>query len=41
MKKKKKKSYKKFSDIETEKEKFHQHKRLISIKCLGINKIVV
>ena len=31
----------KFGDIEIEKQKFHQHKLLISIKTRGINKIVV
>ena len=30
-----------FSDIEIEKQKFHQHKRPISIKIIDINKIVV
>ena len=31
----------KFGDIEIEKQTFHQHKRLISIKNIEINKIVV
>ena len=31
----------KFEDIEIEKQKFHQHKRPISIKNIDINKIVV
>ena len=31
----------KFGDIEIEKQKFHQHKRPISIKNIDINKIVV
>ena len=31
----------KFGDIEIEKQTFHQHKRLISIKNIDINKIVV
>ena len=31
----------KFGDIEIQKQKFHQHKRLISIKNIDINKIVV
>ena len=31
----------KFGDIEIEKQKFHQHKRPISIKNLDINKIRV
>ena len=31
----------KFGDFEIEKQKFHQHKRPISIKNLDINKIVV
>ena len=31
----------KFGDIEIGKQKFHQHKRLISIKNIDINKIVV
>ena len=31
----------KFGDIEIEKQKFHQHKRTISIKNIDINKIVV
>ena len=31
----------KFSDIEIEKQDFHQHKRPISIKNIDINKIVV
>ena len=31
----------KFGDIEIEKQKFHQHKLFISIKTIGINKIVV
>ena len=31
----------KFGDIEIEKQKFHQHKRPISIKKIDINKIVV
>ena len=30
-----------FGDIETEKQKFHQHKRPISIKNIEINKITV
>ena len=30
-----------FGDIEIEKQKFHQHKRPISIKNININKIVV
>ena len=37
----KKKAFIKFDDIEMKKEKFHQHKRLISIKSIDINKIVV
>ena len=31
----------KFGDIEIEKQKFHHHKRSISIKNVDINKIVV
>ena len=31
----------KFGDIEIKKQKFQQHKRLISIKNIDINKIVV
>ena len=31
----------KFDDIEIEKQKFHQHKRPVSIKNIAINKIVV
>ena len=31
----------KFDDIEIQKQKFHKHKRPISIKDIGINKIVV
>ena len=31
----------KFSDIEIKKQKFHQHKRPISITYIDINKIVV
>ena len=31
----------KFSDIEIEKQDFHQHKRPISIKNIDINKIVI
>ena len=31
----------KFSDIEIQKQKFHQHKLPISIKDVDINKIVV
>ena len=31
----------KFGDIEIQKKKYHQHKELISIKNLDINKIVV
>ena len=31
----------KFGDIEIEKQKFHQHKRHISIKNIDINEIVV
>ena len=31
----------KFDDIEIQKQKFHEHKRPISIKNIGINKIVV
>ena len=31
----------KFGDIEIEKQKFHQHKRPISIKNIDINKIVL
>ena len=31
----------KFGDIEIKKQKFHQHKRPISIKDIDINKIVV
>ena len=30
-----------FGDIEIEKQKFHQHKRPISIKIVGIHKVVV
>ena len=40
-KKKKKKKIKKFYDIEIEKKKFHQHKKPILIKNVGIKKIVV
>ena len=36
-----KKTIIKFSDIEIEKQKFHQHKRAISIKNIDINKIVL
>ena len=35
------KTIKKTGDIEIEKQKFHQHKRAISIKNIDINKIVV
>ena len=35
------KTFIKFGDIEIEKQKFHQHKRPISIKNIDINKIVV
>ena len=31
----------KFGDIEVQKQKFHQHKRTILIKNIGINKVVV
>ena len=31
----------KFSDIEIQKQKFHQHQEPISIKTIDINKIVV
>ena len=31
----------KFSDIEIQKQKFHQHREPISIKTIDINKIVV
>ena len=31
----------KFGDIEIQKQKFHQHKALISIKNIDINKMVV
>ena len=31
----------KFSDIELEKHKFHQYKKLFSIKNININKILV
>ena len=31
----------KFGDIEIQKQKYHQHKELISIKNIDINKIVV
>ena len=31
----------KFGDIKIQKQKYHQHKELISIKNLDINKIVV
>ena len=31
----------KFGDIETKKQKFHQHKELISIKNIDMNKITV
>ena len=31
----------KFGDIETEKQKFHQHKETVSIKNIDINKITV
>ena len=36
-----KRSIIKFGDIEIKKQKFHQHKRPISIKNIDINKIVV
>ena len=36
-----KKTITKFGDIEIQKQKFHQHKRPISIKDVDINKIVV
>ena len=36
-----KKTIIKFGDIEIQKQKFHQHKRPISIKDVDINKIVV
>ena len=36
-----KKTIIKFGDIEIEKQKFHQHKRPISIKNRDVNKIVV
>ena len=36
-----KRSIIKFGDIEIKKQKFHQHKRPISIKNVDINKIVV
>ena len=36
-----KKTITKFSYIEIEKQKFHQHKRPISVKNININKIVV
>ena len=38
--KKKKKKIIKFGDIEIRKQKFHQHKRFISIKNKDIDKIV-
>ena len=31
----------KFGDIEIEKQKFHQHKKPISIKDIDINKIII
>ena len=31
----------KFGDIETRKQNFHQHKELISIKNIDINKIII
>ena len=34
------KAIKKFGDIKIEKQKFHQHKRLVSIKNIDINKTV-
>ena len=37
----KKKTIIKFDDIEIQKQKFHQHKRPISIKNVVINKTVV
>ena len=40
-KKKQKKTIIKFDDIEIEKQKFHQHKKPILIKNVGIKKIVV
>ena len=40
-KKKTKKTIIKFDDIEIEKQKFHQHKKPILIKNVGIKKIVV
>ena len=36
-----KRSIIKFGDIEIKKQKFHQHKKPISIKNIDINKIVV
>ena len=36
-----KKTIIKFGDIEIQKQKFHQHKRPISVKDVDINKIVV
>ena len=39
--KKLEKTITKFSDIEIKKQKFHQHKRPISIRNIDINKIVV
>ena len=39
--KKQKKTIIKFDDIEIEKQKFHQHKKPILIKNVGIKKIVV
>ena len=40
-KKQQKKTIIKFDDIEIEKQKFHQHKKPILIKNVGIKKIVV
>ena len=40
-KQKQKKTIIKFDDIEIEKQKFHQHKKPILIKNVGIKKIVV
>ena len=36
-----KKTFIKFGDIGIQKEKFHQHKGLVSVKNIDINKIVV
>ena len=36
-----KNNYKKFGDIEIQKQKFHQHEGPISIKNINVNKVVV